>query len=257
MSRTFPPLYQPTGDADTDRLAFFHVLERLKRGTSRSVRMRRVCAHFHRSISDHMYRMAVLAMCTSDPALDVSKCVMMCVVHDLAEAQVGDITPREGISKEEKRRLEAVGPHRSRSAARTQIQQQEAMHNFVHDMLHATPAALRMEALWKEYEEGETPEAKFVKGTYSHLDRLEMALQGTSSSPTLFWEGGVRANVTIHPLSPQAHEYEKAHRRDRGDLQGFFDSSLPYLRHPEVRHWGDTLALARESDLDVGGRGGA
>ncbi|KAG6330683.1 hypothetical protein ID866_8406 [Astraeus odoratus] len=54
-----------------------------------------------------MYRMAVLAMCTSDARLDVPKCVMMCVVHDLAEAQVGDITPREGISKDEKRRLES------------------------------------------------------------------------------------------------------------------------------------------------------
>ena len=28
--RMFPPLYVPTGDASTDRLAFFHVLERLK-----------------------------------------------------------------------------------------------------------------------------------------------------------------------------------------------------------------------------------
>lgn len=31
------------------------------------------------SISDHMYRMAVLAMCTSDTALDVSKCVVSIV----------------------------------------------------------------------------------------------------------------------------------------------------------------------------------
>lgn len=30
MKRTFPPLYSPSGDPDTDRLAFFHVLERLK-----------------------------------------------------------------------------------------------------------------------------------------------------------------------------------------------------------------------------------
>lgn len=53
------------------------------------------------------------------------------------------------------------------------------MHNFVHDMLHGSPAALRIEALWKarflrdiyaslmsskEYEAGETREACFVKG---------------------------------------------------------------------------------------------
>ncbi|KAI9573845.1 HD domain-containing protein [Boletus coccyginus] len=197
--RTFPPLYQPMGDADTDRLAFFHVLERLK--TQKRTGWIEHNIPNPESISDHMYRMAVLAMCTSDATLDVSKCVMMCVVHDLAEAQVGDITPREGIPKEEKRRLE-----------------EEAMHNFVHDMLHASPAALRIEALWNEYEQGTTAEAKFVKD----LDRLEMALQ--------------------------AREYEKAHKRDRRDLQCFFDSSLPYLRHRDVRQWGDTLSLERDRD---------
>ena len=29
------------------------------------------------------------------------------------------------------------------------LTQQEAMHNFIHDMLHASPAALRIEALWE------------------------------------------------------------------------------------------------------------
>ena len=28
--RTFPPLYSPTGNESKDRLAFFHILERLK-----------------------------------------------------------------------------------------------------------------------------------------------------------------------------------------------------------------------------------
>ena len=76
--------------------------------------------------------------------------VSMCVVHDLAEAQgnmvpsvsplrqsqnilfpVGDIAPREGIPKEVKQQLKA-----------------EAMHNFVHDMLHDSPAAQRISSLW-------------------------------------------------------------------------------------------------------------
>ncbi|ETW79130.1 hypothetical protein HETIRDRAFT_420300 [Heterobasidion irregulare TC 32-1] len=79
-----------------------------------------------------MYRMAVLAMCCSDTSLDIGKCVMLAIVHDLAEAQVGDIAPREGIPKAEKRRLEA-----------------EAMHNFVHEMLHDSPAAQKIHSLWQ------------------------------------------------------------------------------------------------------------
>ncbi|KAG6897700.1 hypothetical protein C0992_012169 [Termitomyces sp. T32_za158] len=85
-------------------------------------------------------------MLSSDTNLDTSKCVMMCLVHDLAEAHVGDIAPSENISKEEKTKRES-----------------EAMHNFVHDMLRGTPAAIRIFKLWKEYEEGQTAEAKFVK----------------------------------------------------------------------------------------------
>lgn len=60
---------------------------------------------------------------------------------------VGDITPRECVPKDEKIRLET-----------------EAMHNFVHEMLHDSPAAQRIERLWMEYEAQETPEARFVKG---------------------------------------------------------------------------------------------
>ncbi|KAI0332755.1 hypothetical protein GY45DRAFT_1368979 [Cubamyces sp. BRFM 1775] len=192
--RVFPPLYVSSGDASADRLAFFHILERLK--TQRRTGWVDHKVPGPESISDHMYRMAILAMCTSDPELDVSKCVMMALVHDLAEAQVGDIAPREGIPKAEKRRLEA-----------------EAMHSFVHEMLHNNPSAQRIEALWKEYEEGETKEAQFVKD----LDRFEMACQ--------------------------AAEYERNYGMQT--LQPFFDSSLPHVRHPEVQDWGKALLEER------------
>ncbi|KAH9933407.1 HD domain-containing protein [Fomitopsis serialis] len=192
--RVFPPLYQSTGDVAVDRLAFFHILERLK--TQKRTGWVDHNVPEPESISDHMYRMAILAMCTSDASLDISKCVMMCLVHDLAEAQVGDIAPREGIHKIEKRRLE-----------------EEAMHNFVHEMLHDSPAARRIMSLFKEYEDQQTDEARFVKD----LDRFEMA--------------------------SQASEYERNH--GMATLQPFFDSSVPYIRHPEVKQWGEGLIAER------------
>ncbi|KAF9461078.1 HD domain-containing protein [Collybia nuda] len=194
--RVFPPLYKPTGDKSSDRLAFIHILEKLK--TQKRTGWVNHNIPGPESISDHMYRMAMLAMCSSDTNLDITKCVMMCLVHDLAEAHVGDIAPREGIPKAEKSRREA-----------------EAMHNFVHDMLHSSPAALRIEALWQEYEAGQTAEAKFVKD----LDRFEMA--------------------------SQAFEYERDHGAET--LQPFFDTSLPMIRHPEVRSWGEDLSQEREN----------
>ncbi|KAH8832848.1 HD domain-containing protein [Flagelloscypha sp. PMI_526] len=191
--RTFPPLYKATSNASRDRLAFFHILERLK--TQKRTGWVNEEIENPESISDHMYRMAIFAMCTTDATLDVSKCVFMALVHDLAEAQVGDIAPSEGISKAEKRRLE-----------------REAMENFVHEMLHESPASRRILNLWEEYEAGETPEAKFVKD----LDRFEMACQ--------------------------AAEYEI---RTGKDLHGFTNSAVPHIRHPEVQRWAQDLVEER------------
>ncbi|KAG1734964.1 hypothetical protein EDD22DRAFT_925190 [Suillus occidentalis] len=126
--RVFLPLFVSTGGAAIDRLAFFHVLERFKTQKRTGWAYPPLVWHdslarVSDSISDHKYRMAILAI-----TLDVSK--RMAVVHNIAVAQVDDITPRACISKPEKQRLEAG-----------------VMRNFVHDMLHGSPAALRIEAL--------------------------------------------------------------------------------------------------------------
>ncbi|KAF7309522.1 HD domain-containing protein [Mycena indigotica] len=192
-SREFAPLYASTGDGAKDRLAFFHLLEKLK--TQKRTGWVDNNIPNAESISDHMYRMSILAMCMSDQQLDLAKCVMLCLVHDLAEAHVGDIAPREAIPPSEKRRREA-----------------ETIHNIVHDMLHDSPAAKRIETLWQEYEERKTPEARFVKD----LDRFEMAAQ--------------------------AVEYEQAHNVS---LQSFFDSSVPHIQHPEVKEWARALEQER------------
>ena len=51
--------------------------------------------HHPESIADHMYRMSLMAMISSfgDGTLDTNKCIKLALIHDLAEAKVGDITP--------------------------------------------------------------------------------------------------------------------------------------------------------------------
>lgn len=49
-----------------------------------------------------------MALLVKDPHLDINKCIRMALVHDMAEAITGDITPHDGISAEEKRNLETV-----------------------------------------------------------------------------------------------------------------------------------------------------
>ena len=52
------------------------------------------------SISDHMYRMSVIAMlCPPEHKVDKDRCIKLAIVHDMAEALVGDITPPDKIEK--------------------------------------------------------------------------------------------------------------------------------------------------------------
>ncbi|KAK9867788.1 hypothetical protein WJX84_003167 [Apatococcus fuscideae] len=109
------------------------------------------------SISDHMYRMGMMGIVSGgQPGTNQDRCVKMAIVHDVAEAIVGDITPFDGVSKSEKQRLETEA-----------IQQ-------IKQMLGETSAAgAEIEELWNEYEEGCSANARLVKD----FDKVEMILQ--------------------------------------------------------------------------------
>lgn len=109
------------------------------------------------SIADHMYRMSLMAMIASfsNESLDTNRCIKLALIHDLAEAKVGDITPHCGVSDEEKYKLEL--------GTMEQIQ----------SMLGPLLGGDEILDLWKEYEEGSTTEAKLLKD----LDKIEMILQ--------------------------------------------------------------------------------
>ncbi|WRT65169.1 uncharacterized protein IL334_002112 [Kwoniella shivajii] len=158
--KELPAPYKSTGNEALDTLAFLHLLEQLK-VQKRSGWIREGVKEAE-SISDHMCRMALMAMMIpQDPTnpLDIPRCVMMALVHDLAEAHVGDITPVEGVPVHVKHQLE-----------------EQAMDSFLNEMLGGEgnkDARRRFRSLWDEYETRETPESKLVKD----LDRLELALQ--------------------------------------------------------------------------------
>jgi putative hydrolase of HD superfamily len=106
------------------------------------------------SVADHSFGVALLALLlTKDarPAVNRERCVALALVHDLAEAIVGDITPRDGIPADEKRSRELA-----------------AMRELAGVL--GNDEVLK---LWEEFELGETSEAKLVR----ELDVIEMAWQ--------------------------------------------------------------------------------
>ena len=95
------------------------------------------------SVAAHSWGMSVLAMHLCPAELDKMRVLEMCLVHDLPEVEVGDLTPHDDTSTksmDEHRAMERLAPH------------------WIH--------------LFEEYEAGLTEEAKFVK----YLDKLDMAL---------------------------------------------------------------------------------
>lgn len=133
------------------------------------------------SVAAHSWGVAwlVLALCPS--ALDRARALAMAVIHDLPEVRTGDVTPHDGIEAAEKIRLER--------GAMAQL---------------AVPFARRDElvALWEEYTNGVTREARFVRA----CDKLDMGLQAA------------------------------LYARDQGiDTHEFVESALTRLTDPQLR----------------------
>ncbi|KAJ4306788.1 hypothetical protein N0V88_000155 [Collariella sp. IMI 366227] len=114
-----------------------------------------------KSVADHLCRMAMMAAfppLSLDSQLDVAKCVRMCLFHDTAEALVGDLTPADGMPEAERHRREG-----------------ETMGYIEGKVLSNVNVAAseEMVGLWREFEEGETLESRFVQD----VDKIEMLLQ--------------------------------------------------------------------------------
>lgn len=109
------------------------------------------------SIADHMYRMSIIAMTVPSHKVDVDKCVKIALVHDIAEALVGDITPFGGVTKEEKHRREL-----------------ETIQYLVElTMPYNEKFACEMMNLWLDYEDIRCLEARYIKD----IDKFEMIQQ--------------------------------------------------------------------------------
>lgn len=95
------------------------------------------------SVAAHSWGMAILAMKNCPEELNRLRVIEMCIVHDLPEIVVGDLTPHDDVSnkaKDERNAMQELAPY--------------------------------WLDLFEEYEAGVTAEARFVK----YLDKLDMAL---------------------------------------------------------------------------------
>lgn len=136
-------------------LSFLHIVEHLKLEKRTGWHKCGIPFEKTESIADHMYRMAIMVCVVQDESIDKFKAVKMALVHDMAEALVGDITPSCGVSEEEKNRRET-----------------EAM-QLIRDTLGDNPFGVEAQQLWLEYAADLTKESQFVKD----VDKTELYVQ--------------------------------------------------------------------------------
>jgi len=98
------------------------------------------------SVAAHSWGMAMLATQLCPEHLNLQRVLELCILHDVAEVIVGDITPHDGIETSVKHRLEM-----------------DAIRKM----------GIDAEEIFTEYEQQVTEESQFVR----YLDKLDMALQ--------------------------------------------------------------------------------
>ena len=143
------------------------------------------------SVAEHTWRMSLMVILFApylDQPIDLEKCLKMTIIHDLAEAEVGDIPVFETQTLEAKKRkylLERDAMSKLRSYL------DDSMGNELFD-------------LWEEYEQKESYEAKFLNA----LDKLEVHLQHVEAplstwtsqeKDMLFQEKWLRAHCRFEP----------------------------------------------------------
>jgi putative hydrolase of HD superfamily len=112
------------------------------------------------SVADHSYRTAVAAMVLSDSlGLDTLKVLRMALLHDLAEAEIGDITPMQ-----------------------KQDNHAELEDQAMKKMFNVLPESLRGQywETWREYHAMKTPESILVHDA----DKIDMILQASEYKQT-------------------------------------------------------------------------
>lgn len=113
------------------------------------------CSGRRESTAEHSWRLALLAglLAPSFP-VDMEKVLLMCLIHDLGELYIGDI---------------------SAASKPDEVEKHQAEERDVRRVLSLLPEeqADALLALWREYNENTTAEAKLVKA----LDKAETIIQ--------------------------------------------------------------------------------
>lgn len=165
-----------TNNAAHAAVDFARLIGKLKR-TPRTGWVRRGVPRYE-SVADHSWRMAALALLLQDnddddDDLDVYKCMALAIVHDVAEAVVGDIAPDDNVPADEKQKLEHDAMETIVASLQKATTKNSDDGNDDNQPSSSSKASRLLAHLFHEYETHTSQEAIAVKD----LDLLDMIIQ--------------------------------------------------------------------------------
>ncbi|HEX6981549.1 MAG TPA: HD domain-containing protein [Balneolaceae bacterium] len=141
---------------DTEELKSILNFIRKSEGLKNTIRSGHTSTGRAESVAEHTWRLCLMALMLEKgfPGVDISRVIKICIVHDLGEAINGDIP----------------APSQTDSGDKSESERKDLL-----QLVDCLPDQLQKEivALWDEYEEASTAEAKTAKA----LDKLETIMQ--------------------------------------------------------------------------------
>ncbi|XID94661.1 HD family hydrolase [Paenibacillaceae bacterium WGS1546] len=133
--------------------------------------------------AEHSWHVSLMAMLllehADDPALDAGRVMRMLLLHDLVEIDAGDTFAYDATGYEDKAEREIAAARR------------------LFGMLPEDQRGQWM-ALWREFEEGRTPEAKFAGA----LDRLQPVIHNHYTGGYSWRKNGIVRSQVLKRLEP-------------------------------------------------------
>ena len=139
--------------------------------------------------AEHAWHMAVMAFVLaeySNEKIDVLKTVTMLLIHDLVEIDAGDTYAYDEEGKKTKRAREVAAADR------------------IFGLLPQDQGE-KLRALWEEFEEGQTAEAKFAHG----MDHIQPLMLNAATDGKSWMEHGIRLSQVLGRNQNTAEGSEK------------------------------------------------
>ncbi|MCQ4635896.1 HD domain-containing protein [Anaerovorax odorimutans] len=139
--------------------------------------------------AEHAWHMAIMTLLLSEYAnesIDVLKTVTMLLIHDLVEIDAGDTYAYDEAGRA------------------TQRQREEKAAERIFGLLPEDQGK-KLRALWEEFEEGETPEAKFAHT----MDNVQPVMLNAETDGKAWAEGKVRLSQILRRNGRTAEGSEK------------------------------------------------